>query len=118
MLGALASFSSIASLRRGIHGSRILPANGPNRIPKRLAVSPSMSTESCRDARRKEASITLRDRTEKRSFWTFNAWTSEEARESFVDQILKPALDSVNQPLGDVQKLDVSWDSSQMRGQS
>ena len=54
----------------------------------------------------------------KGGFLTFNVWTSEEARESFVDQILNPALDSVNQPLGDVQKLDVSWDSSQMRGQS
>jgi|SRR5688572_10476867 hypothetical protein len=49
-------------------------------------------------------------------YWTFNVWTSAEARDSFVDQTLKPALESESSPLGDVRILEVSWDSQTLGG--
>jgi hypothetical protein len=56
--------------------------------------------------------------TEDGGWWTFNVWESAEARQAFTQQILQPALDAANASSGDVRQLQVTWDSSQMRGGS
>lgn len=51
-------------------------------------------------------------------YWAFDVWESAESYETFRQQILQPALESVSAPSGESQQLEVQWDSSQMRGQS
>jgi hypothetical protein len=48
-------------------------------------------------------------------WWTFNVWASEGDSQTFLGQILRPALEAagVGRP-AEVQKLEVWWDSSQM----
>jgi hypothetical protein len=52
--------------------------------------------------------------TDDGGWWTFNVWTSEAARETFVEQILHPALEAANASRGETRQLQVSWDTSQL----
>jgi hypothetical protein len=47
-------------------------------------------------------------------WWTFNVWESEDAIQRFHQDILHPVLDEVGASRGQVQQLQVAWESSQM----
>jgi glycerate kinase len=47
-------------------------------------------------------------------WWTFNVRVSAEAVQRFHQEVLHPVLDEVGASRGQVQHLQVSWDTSQM----
>ena len=52
--------------------------------------------------------------TDDGGWWTFNVWESEDAVRRFHQEILHPVLDEVGASRGEVRRLQVAWDTSQM----
>jgi hypothetical protein len=52
--------------------------------------------------------------TDDAGWWTFNVWESEEAFQRFHRDVLHPVLDEVGASRGQTQRLEVSWDTSQL----
>jgi hypothetical protein len=50
-------------------------------------------------------------------WWTFNVWESDDVFQRFNQEILQPALQEASVQPGQVRRLEVNWDTSQLPDQ-